>query len=360
MRALPRIGLDSTVEELRQEYRARGGARFISDDPTISVVGTLRMRGILPGSLFVHKIDSEQEARKLGVPLKVYKWELKCVMQSEEPGLREKQHQREEEELKRKHDVRDAANAALHTRQTDAHPCLLAPTTQLMAPRSLDQKRMASCNSCGDKIASWLVDPGWSCEKCDFDICTRCLALSPAARVAWVKERDALQLAKEAARRAEEEERRAKEAKEKTARQAVAANAYIKRAKGPLLQKLKELGIARPFPARITQPKKSNLKRGNGYQIWTEQGYTPDRWHRHDETDREFDSSFSSLKDANTRARYVFYFLNPWGIEVEEMLETGDGDQDDVCETMGGKKSNQIRLSYSPSPASGYWNVDVE
>jgi hypothetical protein len=64
------------------------------------------------------------------------------------------------------------------------------------------------------------------------------------------------------------------------------------------------------------------------YTVWTSSGYDNDGWHSYQGSpDKEFNSSFSTLEEANSRVEYVFYYENPWGLEKEEMdAETDETD----------------------------------
>lgn len=161
--------------------------------------------------------------------------------------------------------------------------------------------------------------------------------------------------------RAEREKREKKEREERQKRYQREAKEREKRYKKErqererrVAEHLKEFGIEGPFPSRIMNPKKANLKKGKRYSVWTEQGYHPDGWHSYQAPNREFDSSFSSLKDANARARYVFFYKNCWGIGVDEMFESEGEVEEPIT------KMNHVSLSLCPNGDSGFWNVKVE
>ena len=77
------------------------------------------------------------------------------------------------------------------------------------------------------------------------------------------------------------------------------------------------------FAKIIRKPasKQKDVTKKLKYTIWTSCGYEYDGFHSYEgEPDKEFNSSYSTLKEANERVEYVFYFDNPWGLEREEMF----------------------------------------
>jgi hypothetical protein len=80
------------------------------------------------------------------------------------------------------------------------------------------------------------------------------------------------------------------------------------------------------FPAHVKKLSAANnwasfvSGKPKGYVVWkklTEQSYG------YGETDITFDSTFSSLDDANQRAKYVFYVLNPSGLDYGDYSPSG-------------------------------------
>mmetsp|Transcript_31918 Transcript_31918/g.77367 ORF Transcript_31918/g.77367 Transcript_31918/m.77367 type:complete len:125 (-) Transcript_31918:1287-1661(-) len=91
------------------------------------------------------------------------------------------------------------------------------------------------------------------------------------------------------------------------------------------------------FPTSIIRkPTKQNLSENKKlrYTVWTYScGYDNDGWHSSgDPPDMVFNSSFTSLEQANTkRAEFVFYCDNPWGLAGLE--EIGPVETDDTTST---------------------------
>ena len=64
-----------------------------------------------------------------------------------------------------------------------------------------------------------------------------------------------------------------------------------------------------------------------GYTVWCSDGYGNDGWHSYEgPPDKEFDSTYKTKEDANERARYLFYWKNPWGQQAEEIMEGYSGE----------------------------------
>ena len=77
-----------------------------------------------------------------------------------------------------------------------------------------------------------------------------------------------------------------------------------------------------------------------GYVLWkklSEQSYG------YGETDDTFDSTFSSLDDANQRANYVFYVLNPTGLDYGDYHPSGKS-LDDFLQGKGALASIRVKL----------------
>jgi hypothetical protein len=81
------------------------------------------------------------------------------------------------------------------------------------------------------------------------------------------------------------------------------------------------------FSSCVRKPiaKHTDKKKKLEYTIWTSSGYDCDGWHSYEgPPEKEFNSSFSTLEEANSRVEYVFYYENTWGIEKDEMYAETD------------------------------------
>ena len=93
-----------------------------------------------------------------------------------------------------------------------------------------------------------------------------------------------------------------------------------------------------------------NAEKFLDYVVWKSSGYDNDGWHSYEGPPaKEFDSSFSTKKDANARVEYVFYVQNEWGLDVEEMLE-------DRMEIDNTTSDDLLHLEICP-PDSERWTV---
>ena len=89
------------------------------------------------------------------------------------------------------------------------------------------------------------------------------------------------------------------------------------------------------FDSHITNlsPQNKNTSSPLEFVVWTSLGYGNDGWHTYyGPPTREFDSSFSTVQEANRRARYKFFVDNPWGLSCREMKETLDNGEEYVNE----------------------------
>jgi len=102
----------------------------------------------------------------------------------------------------------------------------------------------------------------------------------------------------------------------------------------------------------IMVPDKKHLNREDKlkYTVWSSDGYGNDGWHSyHGPPEKEFNSSYDTLEEANLRVAYVFYCKNPWGLGKDEMNEA---DTDYI------RKQGMRYMSCEPDD-SGIWTVSV-
>ena len=66
-----------------------------------------------------------------------------------------------------------------------------------------------------------------------------------------------------------------------------------------------------------------NIKKLKKYVVYSSDGYGYDGWHSYaGPPENKFDSSWDTKEQANARAAYLFHACNPWGIEVNELMES--------------------------------------
>ncbi|KAI8613033.1 hypothetical protein BC830DRAFT_1220067 [Chytriomyces sp. MP71] len=86
------------------------------------------------------------------------------------------------------------------------------------------------------------------------------------------------------------------------------------------------LGIPNAAKPSIKETKgaNKNKKAMFAYVVWSSNGYDEDRFHSYAEPLRnEVDSSYATKEDTNARINYLFHVQNPWGLDVEELLDSG-------------------------------------
>jgi hypothetical protein len=96
--------------------------------------------------------------------------------------------------------------------------------------------------------------------------------------------------------------------------------------------------------------------------VWTSFGYDYDGWHSYAGlSEKIFNSSFSSIEEANQRAEYVFYYENPWGLHDEydfpyPEMDTVTPDGFRLLKTFAGD-SERWTVSAIPSVAFDYMDL---
>ena len=221
-----------------------------------------------------------------------------------------KRQQEEKERLERRQ-VEKEKQKSLHTHsfpQVHVHPLAKSNTLQVMgAPRR------GKCDICGrlQHAHSFFAfshpkPTEYTCEKCDWDVCYECFVAENKP------EEEKKKIRRKAEKKIQAEERK------REAEQCRREEEY--RNRWDAKKRFKD-NIQKP-PAKNKQVS-SNLK----YTVWCSDGYEPDGWHSYQgEPDKEFDSSWTTKKEANERAEYLFFWKNPWGIDPEDVSDDYEGD----------------------------------
>jgi hypothetical protein len=211
---------------------------------------------------------------------------------------------------------------------------LLADSTQLRVPppasfgtRTL--KRRVHTARCDRPHRYFCQDTAYrSCETCDYDICRVCYEIESLPEDQKRLELDARY---EASRREERELQRRYEEEERKREERWAR--HEREQKKEMERKNKE--DLKRFSSCVKNPttKQKDKTKKLEYTVWTSCGYDHDGWHSYGgPPDKEFNSSFATLEEANSRVEYVFYYDNPWGSEREEMnAETDEIDKKGIC-----------------------------
>ena len=221
------------------------------------------------------------------------------------------------------------------------HAHLLARTCELTMngnPR-FDTSR---CDLCGDGGGCYFeLDRGvvYTCEQCNWDVCANCFEdrnMTPQER----REKEEKERIEQEKRRREQKERQKR--MEEEWRQQEAEEELRWDAK-------------KQFAAGIIKPTTTNKTldaKGHEYVVWCSDGYGNDGWHSHnDAPDQHFDTCWKTAKEANDRARYLFFWKNSYGIDPDE-LSDDDGDPE--------PKFREGLVTYSVEPAdSTRWTVGV-
>ncbi|KAJ1472681.1 hypothetical protein T484DRAFT_1914295 [Baffinella frigidus] len=318
---LPRIGSSSTVADLKEEAKARGlKVRASSNkqeflqvlgDGSVSVCRTPQYHYVQAVLALIHTEASALAQRQRA---------LAETQRAEEAARRAEKDATERETIR-------AHNAVLHTLEAPGvHPHPLAPTAQLQeAPPG---RYWASCDACEKQRPSITCEfIEWTCTACDYNICGACFEIESLPKAERAARR-------QAAAAAETKKRKAREADEEKERkqQKIEREKAEEKALGKFAPHVRDLAAA------------STQRSSEGYTVWQSDGYRSDGWHSYAGAPRkEFDSCFKTAKDANARAKYLFFVKNTWGLSVEEMLAMYEGS--DFFRRHG--TSGEIRESYT-------------
>ena len=239
-------------------------------------------------------------------------------------------HQQEQQQLR---DLEKASQQQYHTISISCHPCLVAPTKMLKlggrarldGPNlSCDQVHLARCmdkdkggyDGYGygygyQRISSKSNDQyiQYTCQACNFDVCSSCMAyevLTSEERAALAAKEE-----KEKQRARQEQEKRQKEREQ----QAEAMEWEQERLDALGVKKYEEYDEYEPYNIKITAniqnpvPANKDKQKLKAFFVWRTHIYGKERRYgcgQYHET-KEFDSSFNTLKEANSRAVCHFY-----------------------------------------------------
>jgi predicted nucleic acid-binding Zn-ribbon protein len=234
-----------------------------------------------------------------------------------------------EREEKRSAEIASQAEKHIHL-IPKVHGCKLAKTSDLLF---YEEARIYRYSSCCSVCRSRYNDMLYSCEKCDFDICSDChkeKTMTEAEKKAEAKRKAALEKERQ---EAEAAMRRQIEEEEEEFRQKWDPKSH--------------------FKPNIINPPDANLDPDvkKGYVVWSSDGYGYDGWHSYEgPPEKVYDSTWSTKANANERARYLFHWKNPWGHEAEHMME-----EEHIVES---KNDGLIKYVTSPDDSST-WTVAV-
>ena len=238
-----------------------------------------------------------------------------------------------EEASRAKQTIREH-NAALHTCEAPlVHPHPLAPTAQLK-----DWPWGAKCKVCQKRAHETTCE--WTCTACDFNICRTCFEIESLPEAERDARRQAVAAAEtrkrkegeeeaEKARKRQKIERKEREAeaekerkRQKTERDKNQEEAEKERKRQRVEREKTQDKALGKFPPHVRDLAEASKQRSSkGYTVWRSSWYRADGWHSYAGAPRkEFDSCFKTAKDANTRAKFLFFVENTGGLSVQEML----------------------------------------
>jgi hypothetical protein len=348
---LPRISKKLTLANLKEEATCRG---LLPKELPKTKAELLHHLG--DGSIYVKETKVYKDYRAL---LRQIESEKESLRAKSLENLKAEEAKRQAREDKRQAKIEDERRAArqaemalqesLHTHSyPKLHPHPLADTKSLQvhggARTNAAVCSNTNCESSGHTSDDWIgyaynTPPVvFTCEKCDWDICKDCF--SAATMTAAEKAAEVRRLKKQ-----EQADRVADEKREKE----MTEEAKVQE---------KRWDATQQFKPTIIQPPAKNKELGTattGYIVWCSSGYGNDGWHSYEAPpDKEFDTAWKTAKDANDRARYLFYWQNCWGLGPAELADSdGGGEDPSESETHGLKM-----FSITPDD-SECWTVGV-
>eukprot|EP00934_Nitzschia_sp_Nitz4_P000859 Nitzschia sp. Nitz4//scaffold184_size43902//16498//18555//NITZ4_007281-RA/size43902-processed-gene-0.4-mRNA-1//1//CDS//3329539648//859//frame0 len=340
---LPRISNKLTLAELQQEAIARG-----LDKKSTPKLKSELLHFLLDGSIHLSKTKAYQDVLQLKAQIESERaglYEKSLALKLVEDRKREEQRvakqlkldeeqrqQEEERKAERKREITKQEAFHVHSFPL-VHPHKFAKTCSLF---SLGKSRIATanCDVCQQFGYLSASKPVWTCEKCDFDICQVCFTNE---------------------NRTNEEKQRAWELKRQKQREEYLRWEELRRA-----QELEEeirWDATKQFSKSITTPdanhKRTEGSKMKGFTVYCSSGYDNDGWHSYEgEPTKYFDTTWKTKKEANDRARYLFFWKNSYGVGPDEV----EGNEGVVEE----HKSAEGMVSFTVRPAdSERWTVAV-
>ena len=353
-KSYPRVRSGLTIKELRDECNARQlsttGRNIKSAllellvDDTILLSQTDAFKEV---EWIKQEMKNEASGKYLNARFLIE--ERRQKEKEKQAKVQEKKRQKEDEDRQEK--LRQIASFHSISCPESIHGCKLA--------KAFDVGRITT-GVCDMKGFNCWKSASYSCTKCNFDVCQSCFDFESLpedtrrekllvfeeqkrrheiARAKLEAEKQARIKAKQE-QREKERQAREKERQEQKKRE--------EKARKDLISKLEKTSKKIKHPTG----KYANGSKLLSYVVWKSSGYDNDGWHGYEgPPDKEFDSTWPTIKEANSRAEYLFYVDNPWGISEEEIMA------DDVDQSGGGDEL--IELVVCPAD-SERWTVSAD
>lgn len=342
----PRVSLKMNVSEMKAEALVRGHSvkelpskkadlLYFLGDGTICLKDSAEYTAFeaLKAKMMAEKDSHVYRNRNDGTREKVREKERRRETEAEARRLEIERKERSARSSMREKEISDQAHLHSSFRCLAVHPCLLADA-KLLSRYGAPRLTNSSCNICSMGYPSFLQHRVYySCDKCDFDVCSDCYRqhnMSPAEKRAH-------------ALKVEEEKAKAQAAEE--AAQAEAEAAYDKK-------QFREAAVTPPDSA-----KQRGL--GFGFTVWCGNGYYNDSFHRNNgPIEKEFDTEWVTREEANERARYLFYWRNPWGVEASELCEPEEKENSSGCMKFEERAGDSESWMVGVVPSSSFLHLD--
>lgn len=299
---LPRISKRLTVAQLKEEATARQ----LFDKRTLPKSKADLLHHLVDGSIHVAETTQYKEYQAILQRLEDERPELLVKSMTNHQAEFQKQDERrqkrreqervkEEQEQAAARQTRSdeiARQACLHTLSfPQVHSHSLAKHSQLKMNGS---PRRGCCDVCPHNHFFFGLErkPLYTCEICDYDICTACFNtqnMTPAER-----------LKHEEKKRIEEQRERAEQVRREA-------------------EETRRWDAHQQFKTAICKPNPVNKNlgtKGHKFVVWCSDG---DAYQG--PPMQNFDTSWKTAKEANDRARYLFFWKNPWGIDPREVSD---------------------------------------
>lgn len=338
---LPRIHDKLTVKDLREEAECRG-----IDKQRLPKLKKDLLHYLVEGSIHLKetqqwkavkllKLQIESERNQLHEQSMKQRWERERKAEERREVKKAKERQAMQENRKKEVEKQKS----LHTHSFPrVHPHLLAKSSELQF-NGKSRDVTARCEYCGNDDDDW-HDPNpvlYTCESCDFDICADCFKERNMTPQEKARARELERQRQEQLRKEQLAWRKQQEKEEREQERLWDATKQFKKA------------IRHP-PAKNKTVQGNSLK---GYTVWSSDGYDPDGWHSYQgPPDKEFDSTWKNVTDANARARYLFYWENSWGLPARDIDHCGEEPVDESA--VDGLKTYTLA-----PPDSTRWTVGV-